>query len=196
MAEIILASSSPRRAELLGRIGIGSARIVKPEVVEEMDYTAPPEDVVAKWSLLKASEVASRSGADDLIIAADTVVWHNGLVLGKPRNSEEAYEMLNGLSGQWHSVYTGLTVMRGDKCVTQEEITSVLIRPLSDEEIRDYIATGEPMDKAGAYGIQELGAVLVERVDGDFYNVMGLPVTRLALMLKDFGFDLLKGKFI
>ena len=191
MSKLVLASSSPRRKELMDKITRGQYEIMIPGVEETFDGMSPPEDVVAEFSRKKAGSVRRRCDPDDIIIAADTIVWHEGAVLGKPAGGEDAARMLRELSGGWHSVYTGLTVRRGDTVLTQEEITSVKMREFSDEMIRRYIQTGEPLDKAGAYGIQGAGALLVERVDGDFFNVMGLPLCRLSTMLESIGIDLM-----
>lgn len=191
---IILASQSPRRRELLERIGIQNF-IVRPAVGEEvMDDSLTPGLLVESLSRQKAEEVAAAAGADDLVIAADTVVAIDGRVLGKPRDESEAAQMLSRLSGRSHTVYTGVTVLRGGDRRTEHEATTVRFRALTKEEIDAYIATGEPMDKAGAYGIQQLGGLLVEGIDGDYFNVMGLPICRLGQMLKHFGLDLLTGE--
>ena len=187
MADIILASSSPRRLELLRRIGIAHCRVIPPACDEEYDETLPPEDAVMLLSRRKAMDIAASASPADLIIAADTLVWHNGRALGKPVDADDAFSMLTALSGSLHAVYTGVTVLRGDAMLTEAERTSVLLRAMTAEEIRLYVATGEPMDKAGSYGIQERGALLCERVDGDFYNVMGLPLFRLGRMLGRMG---------
>jgi septum formation protein len=140
--------------------------------------------------------VAAQVGPDELIIAADTVVAIDGRVLGKPHSTQEAEEMLFALSGREHHVYTGVTVRRGERCVTQHEDTAVCFRPLTAQEIRAYVSTGEPMDKAGAYGIQGRGCVLVEGIRGDYYNVVGLPVCRLARILEEFHVNGLTGEGI
>lgn len=191
MAKFVLASSSPRRKELMERIGLGGCEIIMPGVEEVFDGRTAPEDVVAEYSRKKADSVIPRCQNDAVIIAADTIVWHDGYILGKPSDEADALRMLSGLSGTWHSVYTGLTVRHGDQVITQEEITSVKMRDLNEDIIRRYIKTGEPMDKSGAYGIQGMGSILVERVDGDFFNVMGLPLYRLSLMLDSLGIDLM-----
>ena len=188
---IILASTSPRRRELLGQMGIREFSIVSPEVDEHVPGHPAPAALVEELSARKAGAVAEKSGGDDLVIAADTVVALDGAVLGKPRDEESAFAMLSALSGREHRVYTGVTVRQGERVRTAHEETAVRFRPLSPEEIRAYIATGEPMDKAGAYGIQGLGALLVEGIVGDYFNVMGLPVFRLGQMLGAFGVDLL-----
>ena len=128
---------------------------------------------------------------DEVILAADTIVWHHGRIYGKPHSQEEAYAMLHSLSGRTHEVYTGVTVLHNGTELTEHECTYVTFRSLSDEEIHGYIATGEPMDKAGAYGAQGIGALFVKRIEGDFFNVMGLPVCRLGEMLKRTGVKLL-----
>ncbi len=187
--KLILASQSPRRRELLERMGLTQFEI-RPAVGEEIaspDLT--PAQLVEELSRQKAQETALTAGAEDVIIAADTVVAADGRVLGKPHTPEEAREMLRFLSGRTHTVYTGVTVRRGEQVLTQHEATNVLFRPLTEQEVGAYVATGEPMDKAGAYGIQGRGCVLVEGIQGDYYNVMGLPVCRLGLMLRQFGIE-------
>ena len=189
---IILASNSPRRRELLERIGIADFTVAAPNVDESVEPGLSPADMVEQLSLRKAMAAAGHFGPDDLILAADTVVALDGAVLGKPRDENDAFAMLSALSGREHRVYTGVTVLRGDKAVTQHEETAVTFRELSPDEIRGYIATGEPMDKAGAYGIQGVGALLVSGIRGDYSNVMGLPVFRLGRILSGFGLDLLQ----
>ena len=189
--DMILASQSPRRKELLGQMGLRGFKVTSPEVDETVDEHLPPAQVVEELSRRKAMAVARHADGDDLIIAADTVVALEGAVLGKPADQREAFAMLTALSGNRHYVYTGLTVIQGDRVVTQHECTTVTFRELEPEEISHYIATGEPMDKAGAYGIQGKGALLVEGITGDFFNVMGLPVRRLRRMLEAFGVNLL-----
>ena len=139
-----------------------------------------------------ARAVMDRAGDGRTVLAADTVVAVDGRVLGKPGDEAEAAEMLAALSGREHTVYTGVTVCRGGETVTEHEATAVRFRPLTGEEIAAYVATGEPMDKAGAYGIQGYGALLIQGISGDYYNVMGLPVCRLSGMLARFGVDCLK----
>ena len=188
---IILASKSPRRRELLKQMGIEDFKVTAPNVDESVEPGLPPADIVEQLSLRKATAAANRAGPNDLIIAADTVVALDGNVLGKPRDEEDAFAMLSALSGREHHVYTGVTVIRGGEAVTRHEKTAVAFRALAPEEIRAYIATGEPMDKAGAYGIQGLGALLVSGIRGDYCNVVGLPVFRLGRMLSGLGVDLL-----
>lgn len=183
---IILASGSPRRRELLERMGLRSFRVMSPDVDENIG-TFPPSELVSRLSARKARAVLEQVSGDDLVIAADTVVARDGVILGKPGTPERAVEMLAALSGGSHQVYTGVTVARGDEICTEYEMTEVRFRPLSPEEIEDYVRTGEPLDKAGAYGIQGLGALFIQGIRGDYYNVMGLPVCRLSAMLEDFG---------
>ena len=189
--DIILASQSPRRRELLERMGVRDFRVVTPDIDEHMDRELPPEELVRRISLEKALAVQEQEGNTSIIIAADTVVALDGAVLGKPADELEAFKMLSTLSGCRHQVYTGVTVLRGEERYTVSEETTVTFRELSAEEIDRYIATGEPMDKAGAYGIQGYGALLVEGIEGDYFNVVGLPVCRLGRMLARFGVDAL-----
>ena len=189
---IILASASPRRRELLERIGITDFTVAAPNVDESVEPGLSPADIVETLSLRKARAAAKNFGPDELILAADTVVALDGAVLGKPRDGDDAFAMLSALSGRENRVYTGVTVLRGDKVITQHEETAVTFRELSPDEIWGYIATGEPLDKAGAYGIQGVGALLVSSIRGDYSNVMGLPLFRLGQILRDFGLDLLQ----
>ena len=189
---VILASQSPRRRELLGQMGFTDF-IIRPAQGEEIiDPDLSPDKLVEELSRQKCAEVAALSDADDLVIAADTVVAIDGTVLGKPRSEQDAYAMLSRLSGRHHTVYTGVTVSRGGKVLTAHEATRVHFRPLTSAEIETYIATGEPMDKAGSYGIQGYGAMLVEGISGDYFNVVGLPVCLLGRMLAQFGVDTMK----
>ena len=190
--KIILASQSPRRKELLERMGIRDFETISPNVDESVFHGLPPEELVRRLSAEKAAAVAGRAGEDAIVIAADTVVALEGAVLGKPADELDAFKMLSALSGVRHQVYTGVTVCRGGEKQTAHEVTDVTFRELSEEEIEHYIATGEPMDKAGAYGIQGYGALLIQGISGDYYNVMGLPVCRLGGMLARFGVDCLR----
>ncbi len=187
---IILASQSPRRRELLKRIGIENFKVIPAQGEELATRTLTPDQLVEELSQRKCAEVAA-AHPKDLVIAADTVVSIHNRVLGKPRSEEDAARMLAALSGKLHLVYTGVTVAKEGRTLTQHEVTSVRFRTLTQADIIRYIATGEPMDKAGAYGIQGYGSVLVEGISGDYYNVMGLPVCRLARMLARFGVDTL-----
>ena len=184
---MILASQSPRRRELLSLI-TEDFRIIPAKGEEILPEKITPENAVLTLSEQKADEIfAGNKG--EIIVAADTIVAIDGKILGKPRDEEDAFSMLLTLSGRVHEVFTGVCVIfpNGGKERFFEE-TKVEFYPLSDSEIAEYIKTGEPMDKAGAYGVQSLGALLVERIDGDFYNVMGLPVEKLGQCLtKHFG---------
>ena len=178
---LILASASPRRRELLGLFGIPFV-IRAADIDETMDPALPPETEVARVSRLKA--LAVPRGSEDVVIDADTIVVCGGRVLGKPHSPEEAENMLRLLSGREHQVMTGCTVCAPGGAETFTEITDLHFRELSDAEISRYVATGEPMDKAGAYGIQGGAALFCEGIRGDYYNVMGLPVCRLGQVLK------------
>ena len=188
---IILASQSPRRRQLLEQMGMTEFQICPAQGEEVMDPALNPGELVERLSRAKALEVAAQAKPGDLVIAADTVVASEDQVLGKPRDEEQAGEMLRALSGREHTVYTGVTVCRDGEVLTEHEATFVRFRPLTEQEIRGYIAAGESMDKAGAYGIQGRGALLVEGLRGDYFNVVGLPVCRLGRMLARFGVDLL-----
>ena len=178
--QLILASQSPRRKELLGLFHIPfTVRIA--DIDETMDPAKAPYDEVARVSLLKAKAV--EANAEDVVIAADTIVVCDGKTLGKPHSEEEAAGMLRLLSGRDHQVMTGCTVLKGDRAETFTEVTDIHFRELSDKEIRRYVDSGEPMDKAGAYGIQGGAALFAEKMVGDYYNVMGLPVCRLWQLL-------------
>lgn len=188
---VILASASPRRRELLEMLGVKDLKIIPARGEERAPEGAGAEEAVLAISRGKALEAAEQSSPGDVIIAADTVVCLDGEILGKPHGEAGAADMLRRLSGREHTVYTGVTVMRGGDIHSAAERTLVRFRPLSGDEIEAYVATGEPMDKAGAYGAQGIGSLLVEGIRGDFFNVMGLPLCRLGLMLKDMGVRLL-----
>ncbi len=187
MAAIVLASASPRRQELLRRIGIEDFAIRVPETGEHYPAGLSPRETVEYISREKADAAKALCTADEIIITADTMVFLDDARLGKPRDEEDALRMLTALQGRRHSVCTGVTVRQGRRSYTESEETQVFFRPASKEELMNYIRSGEPMDKAGAYGIQAKGALLVERIEGDFFNVMGLPVLRLSRMLARFG---------
>ncbi len=183
---MILASRSPRRRELLSLFA-EDFRIIPAEGEEIIPEGTSPKDAVLILSRQKAEEISARF-TDDVIISADTVVSIDGEILGKPRSPEEAVQMLTKLSGREHYVYTGVCVIFPDgSTVNFAEETTVEFHPLTSKEILDYVSTGEPMDKAGAYGIQGKGALLVKRIDGDYYNVMGLPVGRLYREIRQHG---------
>jgi septum formation protein len=183
--KVVLASSSPRRRELLNLIGI--AHEVRPANLDEsIRPRETPRRHAERLARDKASAVALRD-PDLITIAADTIVVINRKVLGKPADKEEAARMLALLSGKEHTVITAVAVSRGKKLRSAIEEVKVKFRRLREEEIDAYIATGEPMDKAGAYGIQGFGATIVERVEGDYFAVMGLPLVRLIGLMRDVG---------
>ena len=183
---LILASGSPRRRQLLEQIGLTFV-VRSSDVDESVSPGLTPALVVESLSARKGEAVAAEAAPGDLVLSADTVVALDGAILGKPRDRAEAEAMLTALSGRTHQVYTGVTLLQDGRRLTGHEVTAVTFRPLSPEEIAAYVSTGEPMDKAGAYGIQGLGALLVERLEGDYFNVMGLPLCRLGEMLAQFG---------
>ena len=186
--ELILASQSPRRKELLGLFHLPfTVRVA--DIDETMDLNKAPYNEVARVSRCKA-EAVERT-ADDIVIAADTIVVCQGRVLGKPRDEADAKAMLSLLSGRDHQVMTGMCVLRGDTAITVTEVTDIHFRELSEKEIDTYIATGEPMDKAGSYGIQGGAAIFAEKMVGDYYNVMGLPVCRLWKILHEIAPELI-----
>ena len=187
--KLILASQSPRRKELLGLFHI-PFEIRVADIDESMDPTKPACDEVARVSRAKAEAIACAS--DDVVIAADTIVVCNGQVLGKPTDENDAYRMLRLLSGRDHQVMTGMCILRGGVATTCTEITDIHFRELSDREIWNYIRTGEPMDKAGSYGIQGGAALFAEKMAGDYYNVMGLPVCRLGILLRQIAPELME----
>ncbi len=186
---VILASQSPRRKELLGLFHIPFTVCVA-DADETMDRKKPPFDEVARVSRLKA--LAVKRDEEDVVIAADTIVVCDGQILGKPCDPEHAKAMLRLLSGRDHQVMTGVTVLRGARVESFTEVTDIHFRPLSEKEIDAYVRTGEPMDKAGAYGIQGGAALFAEKMAGDYYNVMGLPVCRLYQLLREMVPELLE----
>ena len=178
---LILASASPRRQELLKIFGLPfTVRVA--DIDETMDMNLPPYDEVGRVSRAKALAIP-RNG-DDMVVAADTIVVCEGKVLGKPKDEDDAKAMLRLLSGRDHQVMTGCTVLYGDKCETFTEVTDIHFRDLSENEIARYVASGEPMDKAGSYGIQGGAALFCTHMVGDYYNVMGLPLCRLGMVLR------------
>lgn len=191
--KIILASASPRRRELLERLGLEF--VVKvPSYDEEDLLNLPPYEYVEKSSLGKAKALVEAGGG--LIISADTIGIYKGAIIGKPNGSSSAFNMLKMLSGKTHEVVTAFTILDSTtgKSVTQAVSTKVYIRKITDEEINSYVKSGEPLDKAGAYAIQGLGALFVEKIEGDYYNVVGLPLSALAQALKGFGVNVLEAE--
>ena len=189
MSDFILASASPRRKELLERLGIDFEIIVSEANEGSIPKDIPVKLYVQELAMLKACAAARQvlKNKNARVIAADTVVTLDGEVLGKPKDGEDAFNMLKSLSGRCHEVYTGICVMRmrDAKTVCRAVKTDVRFKELTDEKVRAYIATGEPMDKAGAYGIQGIGAVLVDGIDGDYFNVVGLPLAALSDVLEN-----------
>lgn len=182
---VILASGSPRRKELLEMLCVKNLKIIPARGEEKPHPELTPDALVRELSRCKAAEVAAQfAAADDAVIGADTIVVLDGQVLGKPKDTADAKRMLSALSGRAHTVYTGVTVIRGDTVLSHTEETRVHFRPLTEAEIDAYIATGEPMDKAGAYGAQGYASLFVEKLEGDFFNVMGLPLCALGNLLK------------
>lgn len=189
MAKIVLASKSPRRQELLERIGITDFTVRVPDADESYDPAMTPEEIVCHISRKKSLALASAD--NEIVITADTMVFLDNQRLGKPKDEADALQMLTALQGRHHTVCTGVTVRQGDRALTRAAATDVYFRSATEAELRAYIRGGEPMDKAGSYGVQGQGSLLVERIDGDFFNVMGLPVLLLSRMLQQFGVDLL-----
>lgn len=203
---IILGSASPRRRELLEQIGISFE--VRVSDKEEVYHSLIPEEIVKELALSKAENVAddlrekqeqvkqisfdkkNNVLLDTIVIGADTIVVSDGSILGKPKDEADAVRMIRSLQGRSHKVYTGVAILDYDdegkrKSVVHAVETEVFVNPMSDEEIREYAATGEPLDKAGAYGIQGQFASYIERIDGDYYNVVGLPVSYVYRQLKE-----------
>ena len=187
MKRIILASASPRRKELLEKLGL-KFEVDASNCEEEIDLVLGPDELVRRISITKAKAVAQRH-QDAVIIAADTIGVIGKKLLGKPHTADEAGKMLAQISGKSHEVITGFTILDTvtNKIMTGTVSTKVYIKKLTQQEIAAYVQTGEPLDKAGAYGIQGLGAVIVKKIEGDYYNVMGLPLSALTEALKEFG---------
>ena len=180
---IILASKSPRRRERMENAGSEFA-VMEAETDETVKAGMPPPEAVADIAMRKAVYVRERvSDKNTVIIAADTMVCIGDELLGKPKDAEDAFRMLRLLSDNWHEVYTGYAVISGDRVYSGCEKTSVKFRYLTNEEINGYIQSGQPFDKAGAYGVQDRASVFVERIEGDFFNVMGLPVCKISQII-------------
>jgi len=167
--------------------GISNFKVIVDTAEELLTEGLSPEEQVMTLSLQKAQNVARSCNKDDTVIAADTLVYLGKIPLGKPVSNEDATYMLKKLSGQKHSVYTGITLLRDGLHISEAEKTDVYFRDLTENEIDEYVKTGEPMDKAGAYAAQGGAAIFIERIEGDFFCVMGLPLCRLSIMLKKFG---------
>ena len=188
---LILASASPRRRELLQQIGV-SFVVECSDTEEKIDLSQPPEQQVQALALQKAQAVAENHQTG-IVLGADTVVVNEGVLLGKPKSVDEAKTMLSSLSGKWHQVMTAVALVdAGEKQHTWSsvEITNVKFRELTEQDIAAYVATGESMDKAGAYGIQGYGALLVEKIEGCYNNVVGLPLQQVAIGLRNWGINL------
>lgn len=192
---LILASSSPRRQELIKILGL-PLQVVPSQVNEDVPVEWSAQQIVEELSRRKAGAVieslAEQPDKHSIVVGSDTIVVLDGKVMGKPKDEEEARMMLHQLAGRIHEVYTGVSCMRAadGMSVTSHRVTRVRMRNLSAEQIARYVAAGESLDKAGAYGIQELGALLVESIEGDYFNVVGLPVSLLAVQLEQFGISL------
>ena len=192
MEKIILASNSPRRKEILSNVGV-DFQVMGSDIEEIVREGEKPESVVMALAFEKASDIASRVEDNSIIVAADTIVYKNS-ILGKPLDDNDAYKMLKSLSGSSHEVYTGFTVLRANTNlkITEYVKTTVVFKELDDETINRYIETKEPMGKAGAYAIQGYGSTLIDSIVGDYFNVVGLPISRLSEVLKkNFDFAIL-----
>jgi septum formation protein len=190
MRNIILASASPRRKELLERAGLKFQ--VEPSNYEEAVHPGLSPHELARQISLEKARIVARRHSNALVIAADTLGVCHGRILGKPHTANEARKMLQTINGQSHSVITGFTIIdtEKDKTLSKSVETKVYIRKLTQSEIDSYIMSTEPLDKAGAYAIQGLGAAIVERIEGDYFNVIGLPLSALAEALKEFGIEI------
>ena len=189
--KIILASKSPRRKEILETMGV-EFEIDVADVDESVDESLSPLEAVCEISKRKTKAVSQRHTGEKIIISADTVVVIDGRIIGKPKDKEDAFNILKGLSGKTHEVYTGFTIFGNGKSKTDYEVTKVHFKELCDEDIKRYIETGEPMDKAGAYGIQQKGNLFVEYIHGDYYNVVGFPISKICVTIKElFGINIL-----
>lgn len=192
MKKIILASKSPRRRDLFTSLGLDFTVTVT-DTDESIPDGTPPDEAVKLLAERKARAV-SASAPDSVVIGADTVVYlpEGNIILGKPKDDEDAKRILRMLSGNTHYVYTGVAVAEGDNCTVDAEVTAVRFRKITDVEIDDYIKTNEHADKAGAYGIQSLGGIFVDGIDGDYFNVTGMPKSLTAKLLYRHGVDILK----
>jgi septum formation protein len=186
MKRLILASSSPRRKELLEMANL-PFEILASHIEEEVPENSTPEEIVQSLAYQKAKAVAELE-KDAYVLGADTIVVYNGIILGKPKTEQEAFQTLKLLSGKTHEVLTGVAILSREEEIVFYERTKVTFWDLTDEEILDYIASGEPMDKAGSYGIQQRGSLFVKGIDGDYFSVVGLPIARTVRELKKLGF--------
>ncbi|MBP3567974.1 MAG: septum formation protein Maf [Lachnospiraceae bacterium] len=191
--QVILASGSPRRKELLELIGVDFKIITSNK--EEVITGTNPEEVVKELSMMKAEDVAASVSGPAIILGADTVVAHNGRILGKPKDKEDAIRMITSFAGDDHYVYTGVCIIRkeadgSEKKISFAEGTKVTVYPMTVEEIERYVDSGEPMDKAGAYAIQGLFAPYIKEISGDYYNIVGFPIAGIYQRLKAEGIEL------
>ena len=190
MYRVVLASGSPRRKELLEQMGV-SFEIVTSQC-EELITSTNPEDVVKELSKMKAEDVAKEIQAPAIILGADTVVAHNGRILGKPKDKEDAIQMISSFAGQEHYVYTGVSIIikeenGNEEIISFAEGTKVVVYPMTEQEILDYVESGECNDKAGSYAIQGLFAPYIKEIEGDYYNIVGFPIARIYQRLKERG---------
>ncbi|WFD11448.1 Maf family protein [Tepidibacter hydrothermalis] len=181
---IVLASASPRRKELLSNLNF-DFEIMKSNIEEFVNDKDRPESVAMSLSFQKAIDIANKTSENNIVIGADTIVVLDEKILGKPEDEQDAFNTLAQLSGKYHKVITGVCVLRlsDNKKIVDYEVTKVKMREFSEDEIKRYIKTGEPMDKAGSYAIQGYGSLLVEKINGDYFNVVGLPVSKLGQIL-------------
>jgi len=187
---IILASASPRREQLLRQVGC-DFRVIPSMAEENNEAALPPSELVREHARAKAQDVAHGVSPNDIVIGADTIVVLDGRVYGKPGDETQACKMLGELSGKVHSVWSGIAVVGNGICITDAVETRVTLSALTPVQIRRYAATGEPLDKAGAYAVQGFGAVFVEKIEGCYFNVVGLPLHALSRLLSKVGVDLL-----
>lgn len=193
MRKIVLASKSPRRKELLEMLGF--TFFVHPSSADEIyNKDALPNEIVEQLALGKAKDVSSNYD-DAIIIGTDTIVVYEGNVLGKPKDKNDAFDMLKSLQDDVHQVYSGLALVDSftGKSIVSHRLTKVYMYPLSDCQIKSYVNTGEPLDKAGSYGIQGLGSLFIEKIEGDYFNVVGLPISLLRELLMFMDIDIIKG---
>ena len=191
MKKIILASKSPRRKQILEQVGLDFTVEISDFDETQIKFKTPQE-MVKKLSLEKAKIIAQKN-PNAIVIGADTDVFLNGEILGKPKSKQDAVRILKLLSGKVHEVVTGFTVISDKKSITKHVTSKVKFKKLTEAEIKAYVATGEPMDKAGGYGIQDKGGVFIENIEGDYFNIVGLPIFAVSEVLKKFGVEITKG---
>lgn len=187
--KVILGSQSPRRKEILSFFTLPFTQVAPPFDENQIPFQGNPEQYVCDLAKGKGNSLASLY-PDHLIITADTIVFHEGKIFGKPEDDQEAFEFLSALVGKWHSVYTGVSIIYRGESYQQVERTGVLFNPLNKDQIKHYLDRTHWMDKAGGYAIQEAGGLIVEKIDGCYYNVMGLPLNTLEKLLKHLGIEL------